>query len=322
MTYAGAADDPGRRQPRDGARRLPRRLHRGAMRTRCAAPAWRRSSWCSTAAVNGAERRAHRPRGRGRRRGAPPARQGVGRDGRVRPEERSRVLDLLGFEGQLVFATFATSMFTGSDLDRLYAGSAAQNRAVADFCAHDPRLLPVAYVPLVDTERATAAIVEAIGPAAGPSWSRARRRGDRAPTHPDLDACGTAGRGGRPVRPARRRRREAARPGVPQQRHAGHRPPGRRREHPLQGLPRHPRLAGAVPRGADLRRAVRSVPQAAGRVHRAGRRLGRLVDAPPRLRPARLPPDRGAARRSSPQAERVRPRHLSSCRSPASRSAG
>src|SRR5439155_12073267 len=28
------------------------------------------------------------------------------------PTERSRVLDLLGFDGQLVFATFATSMFS------------------------------------------------------------------------------------------------------------------------------------------------------------------------------------------------------------------
>src|SRR3974390_331459 len=28
------------------------------------------------------------------------------------PTERSRVLDLLGFEGQLVFATFATAMFS------------------------------------------------------------------------------------------------------------------------------------------------------------------------------------------------------------------
>src|ERR1051325_8448908 len=31
------------------------------------------------------------------------------------PAERSRVLDLLGFDGQLVFATFASAMFTGKD---------------------------------------------------------------------------------------------------------------------------------------------------------------------------------------------------------------
>src|SRR5216110_3106765 len=58
--------------------------------------------------------------------------------------ERSRVLDLLGFEGQLVFATFATAMFSlprnvrryddkgelASDLDLLYAGASAQNRTL------------------------------------------------------------------------------------------------------------------------------------------------------------------------------------------------
>src|ERR1051325_3427111 len=34
--------------------------------------------------------------------------------------ERSRVLDLLGFQSQLVFATFASSMYAGRDLERLY----------------------------------------------------------------------------------------------------------------------------------------------------------------------------------------------------------
>src|SRR5436305_2095701 len=56
------------------------------------------------------------------------------------PAERSHVLDLLGFQAQLVFATFATAMFTGKDLDRLYAGSAAHNKAMVNFCAHDERM--------------------------------------------------------------------------------------------------------------------------------------------------------------------------------------
>ena len=64
------------------------------------------------------------------------------------PAERSRVLDLLGVEGQLVFATFATARFAGRDEDRLYAGSTAQNKAMANFCSGDERLLPVAFVPL------------------------------------------------------------------------------------------------------------------------------------------------------------------------------
>jgi predicted TIM-barrel fold metal-dependent hydrolase len=74
-------------------------------------------------------------------------------------EERSKVLDLFGFDAQLVFATFATAMFSGRDVDRLYAGAAAQDRAVAD--AIDVGCKAV-MVP------STAA-------------------GELAPTHPDLD---------------------------------------------------------------------------------------------------------------------------------------
>src|SRR5690349_7395234 len=57
------------------------------------------------------------------------------------PQERRKVLDLMGFRGQLVFATFASSMFAGRDLDRLYAGASAQNRAMAEFCSVDDRML-------------------------------------------------------------------------------------------------------------------------------------------------------------------------------------
>src|SRR5437764_7565381 len=78
------------------------------------------------------------------------------------PVERSRVLDVLGFKGQLVFATFATSMFAGRDADRLYAGLAAQNKAMVNFCASDDRLHPVAYVSLVDPVKALAAVTEAV----------------------------------------------------------------------------------------------------------------------------------------------------------------
>jgi predicted TIM-barrel fold metal-dependent hydrolase len=103
------------------------------------------------------------------------------------PEERSRVLDLLGFEGQLVFATFASSMYAGKDTDLLYAGSCAQNQAVARFCAHDPRLLPVAYVPLVDPERAVAEVTRAIVGGSKAVMVPSTAAGERAPTHPDLD---------------------------------------------------------------------------------------------------------------------------------------
>lgn len=103
------------------------------------------------------------------------------------PDERSKVLDLLGFEGQLVFATFATAMFTGRDLGRLYAGSAAQNKAMANFCATDARLLPVGFVPLVDPARAAALADEAISDGCKAIMVPSTAAGDRSPTHPDLD---------------------------------------------------------------------------------------------------------------------------------------
>jgi predicted TIM-barrel fold metal-dependent hydrolase len=101
--------------------------------------------------------------------------------------ERSRVLDLFGFDGQLVFATFATAMFMGRDLDRHYAGAAAQNRAVAAFCDHDPRLLPVGYTPLNDPERALATATEAIELGCAAVMVPSTAAGELAPTHPDLD---------------------------------------------------------------------------------------------------------------------------------------
>jgi predicted TIM-barrel fold metal-dependent hydrolase len=103
------------------------------------------------------------------------------------PTERTRALDLLGFDGQLVFATFATTMFAGRDVDRLYAGSAAQNRAMVQFCADDPRLYPVAFVPLVDPARAVAVATEAIEHGCAAVMVPSTAAGERAPTHPDLD---------------------------------------------------------------------------------------------------------------------------------------
>ena len=102
------------------------------------------------------------------------------------PQERSRVLDLFGFHGQLVFATFASALFAGRDLDRLYGGSHAQNHAMADFCGRDPRLYPVAFVPLVDPERATATARDAIEAGCRAVMVPSTAAGERAPTHPDL----------------------------------------------------------------------------------------------------------------------------------------
>ncbi|MGH9169900.1 MAG: amidohydrolase family protein [Acidimicrobiales bacterium] len=115
--------------------------------------------------------------------------------------ERSRVLDLLGFDAQLVFATFATAMFSlprgvqryedpaalARDLDRLYAGCRAQNQAMARFCSADERLLAVAYTSLVDPARAAAVAQEAISEGCAAVMVPSTAAGKLAPTHPDLD---------------------------------------------------------------------------------------------------------------------------------------
>jgi predicted TIM-barrel fold metal-dependent hydrolase len=81
-------------------------------------------------------------------------------------EDRPRALDLLGFASQLVFNTFANKALVraehGDDLDYAYGLARAHNRAMADFCSADRRLLAVGYVPLADFDRAAAMADEAI----------------------------------------------------------------------------------------------------------------------------------------------------------------
>ena len=81
-------------------------------------------------------------------------------------DDRPRALDLLGFRSQLVFNTFLNDDFVrmehGTDLDLTYGMARAHNRAIADFCAVDRRLLAVGYVPIADFERAGRMAKEAI----------------------------------------------------------------------------------------------------------------------------------------------------------------
>ena len=61
--------------------------------------------------------------------------------GALDTEVRSRVLDALGIDAQLVFPTFSLGHFARSrDLDVLYGGTRALDRAMLAFCAADPRL--------------------------------------------------------------------------------------------------------------------------------------------------------------------------------------
>jgi predicted TIM-barrel fold metal-dependent hydrolase len=102
------------------------------------------------------------------------------------PDQRSRALDRLGFAAQLVFSTFSPTQFASDDLDLLFGGTRAHNRAMADFCSADARLLPVGFVPWGPPELMLAAAGEAIdlGSAAILVPSVPMRDGN-SPTHPE-----------------------------------------------------------------------------------------------------------------------------------------
>jgi uncharacterized protein len=108
--------------------------------------------------------------------------------GAIDPAERRKALDDLGFARQLVFTTFAGSQFLPStDPDVKYGGARALNRAMAEFCAGDKRLIGVGVVPLDDTDRAVTEIDLAIKAGVGAIWIPAAPAGERSPGHPELD---------------------------------------------------------------------------------------------------------------------------------------
>lgn len=108
--------------------------------------------------------------------------------GAMDPTERTRALDLLGFQSQLVFSTFATAQFAfASDLDFVYGGTAAHNRGITAFCSEDSRLVPVGFVPLNDVDRALGSLDDALELGCGAVWVPYRTAGAISPAHVDLD---------------------------------------------------------------------------------------------------------------------------------------
>ena len=109
------------------------------------------------------------------------------------PDERRRALDLLGFSSQLVFPTFAITHFWGefdqvrSTPEVLYGGTRAHNRAIADFCGGDKRLLGVGFVPLDIPELAEKEIDEAIKLGCAAIHIPSLPPAKKSPTHPDFN---------------------------------------------------------------------------------------------------------------------------------------
>jgi predicted TIM-barrel fold metal-dependent hydrolase len=109
--------------------------------------------------------------------------------GAFNARERSRALDLLGFEEQLVFATFSAgiSFHESRTVQERYAIARAHNRAMAEFCSQDQRLLGVGLLPLDDVELAREELtrIQACGLRA--AWVPHRPCGGKSPGHADLD---------------------------------------------------------------------------------------------------------------------------------------
>lgn len=104
------------------------------------------------------------------------------------PAERKRALDDLGFARQLVFSTFSAGQYLQHpDLDIRYGGVRAHNRAMAEFCADDPRLIAVGQLSLADPARCVEEIREGVRMGCGAFWIPGMPVGDQSPGHRDYD---------------------------------------------------------------------------------------------------------------------------------------
>jgi predicted TIM-barrel fold metal-dependent hydrolase len=102
--------------------------------------------------------------------------------------ERRRALDDLGFARQLVFSTFSAGQYLAhADMDVRYAGIRAHNRAMAEFCREDPRLIAVGQLSLIDVKRCLAELDEGLKLGCGTFWIPGAPVGDKSPGHPDFD---------------------------------------------------------------------------------------------------------------------------------------
>ncbi len=114
--------------------------------------------------------------------------------------DRPEALDHLGFASQLVFDTFTSPHVLRFDRDGDHplaiALARAQHRAALEWCAVDPRLLPVTVVPVGDMDAAVTLTGEAIDAGSAAIWIGQYPAG-HSPSHvglePMWDLCAQAG---------------------------------------------------------------------------------------------------------------------------------
>ncbi len=105
-------------------------------------------------------------------------------------DERAKALDMLGFSKQLVFATFSEGIAFSEQrsIPERYQAAHAHNKAMANFCANDPRLMGVALLPLDDPKASIAELEHALKVGLQAIWIPHRHCGGRSPGHNDFDA--------------------------------------------------------------------------------------------------------------------------------------
>ena len=107
-------------------------------------------------------------------------------------QDRARALDLIGVASQLVFNTMWSGFLVNAehegDIDFAVALARAHNRAMAEFCAVDRRLLSTLYVPMADRRRVGALAQEAIALGAKALLIPSRCPKGHSPSHVDFDA--------------------------------------------------------------------------------------------------------------------------------------
>ena len=105
-------------------------------------------------------------------------------------DDRPLALDLIGVASQLVFNTFTNGLLVNAehtDAALANAMARAHNRGVVEFCSIDPRLLPVAYVPLADRAEAPSIAQEAVDAGAAALMIASACPATHSPSHVELD---------------------------------------------------------------------------------------------------------------------------------------
>ena len=104
------------------------------------------------------------------------------------PAERKKAMDDLGFARQLVFSTFSAGQYLAhKDMDVRYGGIRAHNRAMAEFCRDDERLIAVGQLSLADPERCVDELKESVRLGCGAFWIPGAPVDAKSPGHPDYD---------------------------------------------------------------------------------------------------------------------------------------